>query len=150
MTEYLEITADKFIFKIAKDRFYSNEGVWARLEGNLVRIGLSDFVQQHNGDIAFAEVKPLGTEVAFGDEVAVIETIKVDISLTTPVSGIVVEVNPAMQTTPEIINQDSYGTGWLAVIEPMDWEADCTRLLNPHAYFVKMKIDVEKEVNKIS
>jgi glycine cleavage system H protein len=148
MTEYLEITIDKFIFRVAKDRYYNDEGVWARLEGNLVRIGLSDFVQQHNGDVAFAEVKSQGTEVAFGDEVAVIETIKVDISLTAPVSGKVVEVNPAMHTTPETINQDPYGTGWLAVIEAVDWEADCARLLDPQAYFTRMKAEAEQEVQK--
>ena len=75
MTEFLETTVDKFIFKVATDRFYNKEGVWAKAEGDLVRIGLSDFVQQRSGDVAFAEVKPEGTELSFGDEVADIETI---------------------------------------------------------------------------
>ena len=117
MTEYLETTVDKFIFKVATDRFYNGEGVWAKAEGGLVRIGLSDFLQQRSGDVAFAEVKPAGTQLAVGDEVAVIETIKVNISLASPVSGKIVEVNPAMETAPEAINQDPYGAGWLAVIE---------------------------------
>ena len=84
MTEFLETTVDKFIFKVAADRYYSSEGLWAQEDGNRIRIGLSDFLQQRNGDVAFAEVKPEGTVLAVGDEVATIETIKVTISLTSP------------------------------------------------------------------
>ena len=146
MTEFLDTTVDKFTFKVATDRLYSAEGLWARPEGNRVRIGLSDFVQQHNGDVAFAEVKAVGTNVAFGDEIATIETIKVNLSLISPVTGKVVEVNPAMSTAPEAINQDPFGAGWLAVVEATDWEADKSRLLNSQAYFAKMKRDAELEV----
>ena len=63
MTEFLETTVDKFIFKVATDRYYSSEGLWAQAEGNLVRIGLSDFLQQRSGDVAFAEVKPARTQL---------------------------------------------------------------------------------------
>ena len=146
MLEFLEIPVDKFTFKVATDRFYSNEGVWAKAEGTLIRIGLSDFLQQRSGDVAFAEVKPKGTAVKPGDEIATIETIKVDISLTSPVSGQIVEVNPAMETAPEAINQDPYGTGWLAIIETTDWESERTKLLDAQAYFTKMKVEAEQEV----
>jgi glycine cleavage system H protein len=135
MPEFLELTVDKFTFRTATDRHYNNEGVWALAEGNRVRIGLSDFLQQRSGDVAFAEVKPEGTVLAFGDEVAVIETIKADISLPSPVAGKVAEVNPAMDITPEVINQDPYGEGWLAVMEAEDWESDRVRLLDPAGYF---------------
>ena len=154
MPEVLETTVDKFVFRVATDRYYSSEGVWASPlplgegMGVRVRIGVSDFLQQRSGDVAFAEVKPEGTVVATGDEVAVIETIKVNISLTAPVSGKVVEVNPAMATTPEAINKDPYGEGWLAVIEPGDWETDRARLLDAQAYFVLMKGQAEEESKK--
>lgn len=148
MTKFLETTVDKFIFKVATDRFYNAEGVWAKLEGQYVRIGLSDFLQQRSGDVAFAEVKPAGTALNIGDEVAVIETIKVNISLSSPVTGKVVEVNPAMETDPEAINQDPYDSGWLAVIEAQDWETDHTQLLDPQAYFELMKTEAEEEVKK--
>ncbi len=149
MTEYLETTVDKFIFKVATDRYYSSEGLWAKVDGNLVRIGLSDFLQQRSGDVAFAEVNKLVTTVNIGDEVATIETIKVNISLTSPVRGKVVEVNPAMATAPEAINQDPYGEGWLAVIEASDWEADRTALLDPLAYFTLMRGQAEEETKKL-
>lgn len=148
MTEYLETTVDKFIFRVATDCLYNGEGVWAKVEGERVRIGLSDFLQQRSGDVAFAEIKPEGTGVQFGEEVAVIETIKVNISLSSPVSGEIVEVNPAMQDAPEAINQDPYGAGWLAVIETTSWEADRAQLLTPEAYFAKMKVEAEEEVKK--
>jgi len=146
--EFLQTTIDKFTFKVATDCFYNCEGVWAKPEKTLIRIGLSDFLQQRSGDVAFAEVKPVGTELKAGDEVAVIETIKVNISLTSPVAGKVVEINPEMETAPEAINQDPYGAGWLAVIEATDWETECSNLLDPQAYFVRMKVEAELEVKK--
>lgn len=148
MTEYLETTIDKFIFRVAADRFYNGEGVWALAEGNRVRIGLSDFLQQRSGDVAFAEVQPVGAELSFGDEVAVIETIKVNIALSSPVSGKIVEVNPDMELAPEAINQDPYGQGWLAVIDAVDWPTDRERLLQPAAYFDKMKAEAEEETRR--
>ena len=148
MTEFLETTVDKFIFKVATDRFYSSEGLWAQAEGNHIRIGLSDFLQQRSGDVAFAEVKPLETSVVVGEEVASIETIKVTISLTSPVTGRIVEVNPAMSTRPEIINQDPYGEGWLAVIEADHWETERTALMDAQAYFNLMKGQAEEETSK--
>lgn len=148
MTEYLETTVDKFTFRVATDRLYSSEGVWARWEGGLVRIGLADFVQQRSGDVAFAEIKPIGTHIAAGDELATVETIKVNIGLGSPVSGEVQEVNEALATAPEAINQDPNGAGWLALVRPTDWEADKARLLEPQAYFARMKAQAEQEVGK--
>ena len=154
MPEVLETTVDKFVFRVATDRYYSSEGVWVAPlpqgegAGVRVRIGLSDFLQQRSGDVAFAEVKPEGTALVAGDEVAVIETIKVNISLTSPMSGKVVEVNPAMETAPEAINKDPYGEGWLAMIEAADWEADRARLLDAQAYFALMKGQAEEEAKK--
>jgi glycine cleavage system H protein len=148
MPEFLEVTVDKFTFKVATDRFYTREGVWALAEGKRVRIGLSDFLQQRSGDIAFAEIKPIGTALTTGDELASIETIKVNVALTSPVSGSVIEVNPEMDTAPEAINQDPYGAGWLAVIAASDWETDRSQLLNAAAYFDVVKREAEEEMKK--
>jgi glycine cleavage system H protein len=148
MTELLELTVDKFTFKVPTDRYYHQEGVWALAAGDRVRIGLSDFLQQTSGDVAFAEVQPEGTALAFGDEVAVIETMKTDVVLPAPVGGTVVEVNPAMETTAEVINQDPYGEGWLALIGAEDWESDRARLLDPQAYRALVKELAEEEMKK--
>src|SRR5512135_530619 len=148
MPEFLEVPVDKFTFKVATDRWYTREGVWAQPEADRVRIGLADFLQQRSGDIAFAEIKPAGTVLAAGDEVASIETIKVNVMLSAPVGGQVIEVNPAMDTAPEAINQDPYGAGWLAVIAPPDWETDRARLLDAAAYFELVKREAEEEMKK--
>jgi glycine cleavage system H protein len=147
MPDFLELNIDKFTFRVAIDRLYSPEGVWAKPEGGSVRIGMSDFLQQRSGDIAFAEIKPEGTALASGDEVAVIETIKVNISLGSPVSGKVSEVNSEMEVAPEVINQDPYGKGWIATLETSDWEADQSQLLDAPAYLARMKAEGEDEVN---
>jgi glycine cleavage system H protein len=149
MSEYLEFNVDKFTFIVATDCFYSREGLWAKEQEGLVRIGLSDFVQQRSGDVAFAEVKPVDAEIAFDEEVAVIETIKVDTSFGSPVSGKIVNVNPAMEDAPEVINEDPYGEGWLAEIDPADWQVDRARLLDPQAYFERMKTEAEQEAKKL-
>jgi glycine cleavage system H protein len=149
MPEMLEFTLDKFTFKVATDRLYTGEGLWVKVENTTLRVGISDFLQQRSGDVAFAEIKPMGTALAAGDELAVIETIKVNISLSTPVAGRVVEVNPAMESAPEIINQDPYGEGWLAVIEPLEGGAtQMEQLMEPDVYFTQIKGDAEQEVGR--
>lgn len=125
---------------------FNREGVWARVEGHRARLGLSDFLQQRSGDIAFVEVKPEGTFLASGDEFSTIETIKVDIALSSPVSGKLVQVNPNLRSAPEVINQDPFGEGWLCELELSDWDADRPRLLDAATYFEKMKQEAEEEV----
>ncbi len=146
MPEFLSYTVDKFIFKVAADCFYLPDGVWARAEGDRVRLGMSDFLQQSNGDVAFAEVMEVGTVLTRGDEFADIETIKVDISLPSPISGVIVAVNPALEMEAEVINQDPYGAGWLALVKPENWLADRAHLLDPQSYYQFMKIEAEKEM----
>ena len=148
MTDYLELQVDKFNFKVKVDRLYSEEGLWAMQEDQYVRVGISDYMQQRSGDVAFAEIKPEGTVLTVGDEIAVIETIKVNISLTSPISGKVIEVNPMMETSPDVINQDPYGTGWLALIDVYENEHSLMHLLDARAYYSKIKLEAEQEVNK--
>lgn len=147
MFEYLELTADKFTFKVAVGRFYSPEGVWVQPESsNRVRVGFTDFMQQHSGDVAFLSVKPAGTRVHVGGELAELETVKVNQSVPTPVAGIVVETNKALDLTPDVVNKDPYGEGWLAVIEAGSWEQDRAKLLDARAYLEVVKSQVEQEL----
>lgn len=144
MTEFLQATIDKFTFKVDPQCLYSSEGIWARLEDGLVRLGLSDFLQQRSGDIAFVDVKPKGTVLAVDDEFASLETVKVNLMLASPVSGKVVQVNSALEVTPEVINQDPFGDGWLCEVELSDWDADRAHLLDGPAYFEKMQQDARE------
>jgi glycine cleavage system H protein len=147
MPDFLETTVDKFVFRVATDRCYSREGVWV-LDGGApgrVRLGLSDFVQQRNGDAAFVHLKPAGTRVAAGEAFGDLETIKATLGLVSPVAGEIVEVNRVLDLYPENINQDPYGKGWLVVIEAARWEADRAKLLDPQAYLTVMRAQAEEE-----
>lgn len=149
MPEYLEAKADKFTFRVATDRLYAPEGLWFLPEAaNRVRIGLTDFMQQRSGDLAFATVKPVGTQLQVGDELGEIETVKVTQTIGSPVAGAILEANPALVLTPEVVNEDPYGAGWMAVIEATKWEKDRAALLDPQAYLTLMGSQIEQELQR--
>ncbi len=121
---------------------------WSTQKKGQVRIGITDYLQQRNGDIAFVQVYPPGAKIAAGGVFAEIETIKAYVSIYSPVAGEIIEINPALELTPELVNQDPYGEGWLAVIETTSWEADRARLMDPQAYLSVMRSQAEEELNK--
>jgi glycine cleavage system H protein len=137
---------DKFIFRFPKELLYSKAGLWIRREDNLIRIGLSDFAQQRNGDITFANPKSVGTVLDVEDEIASIETVKVDFSLPSPVKGKVVEVNSILEESPELINQDPYGRGWMALVQPENLEQDLESLMTAEAYSGLARQQAEAEL----
>ena len=146
--EALELAVDKFLFRFPVDLLYSDAGVWALFEGSRARIGLTDFTQQRNGDVAFAEPKAPGTRVGTGDEVAVVETIKVNLSITSPVRGTIVAVNAELVDSPELVNQDPYGRGWLAVLEVGDPETARLGLKSAAEYVALAKAQAEAEARR--
>jgi glycine cleavage system H protein len=150
MPTYLETTADKFTFRVATDRLYTPGGVWVlpELDGKRIRVGLADYVQQHSGDVAFANMKPLGTLLKAGECFAEIETIKTMAEIRAPVGGIIVEINPALESGPEVINQAPYEAGWLAVIEPCAWEPERSSLLDPAAYLNVMRELLQEDLKR--
>jgi glycine cleavage system H protein len=148
MADYLEYTLDKFTFKVATDCLYSPAGVWARAEGEQITVGVSDFVAQRGGDVAFAEVVPVGTAVAAGQELANLETIKIDLELPAPISGRVTAVNEKLEMEAEVINLDPYGQGWLAIIEATDWPAERAGLLSPEDYLAQIEREAREELGE--
>jgi glycine cleavage system H protein len=146
VTDFVEITVDKFIFKAAVDRLYSRDGVWVLEESGPVRLGITDYEQQRNGDAAFVHVKPAGTKLKPGDEWAEIETIKATVSFASPLAGTIVETNGLLASSPEIVNQEPYGSGWMAVIEPADWSESRKTLLEAAAYQAMVKTQAEQEL----
>jgi glycine cleavage system H protein len=149
MLEFIETTVDKFIFRVATDRFYSTDGIWAQevVAGERVRVGLSDYSQQRMGDAAFVHVKLPGTRLAPGKTFAEIESIKSNADLFSPVKGVISDINKSLVSTPEIVNQDPYDKGWLAEIAADDWKADQARLLKPVEYLSVIREQAEKELN---
>lgn len=150
MQDCLEATIDKFTFRVAKDRFYTADGLWVlpvQSQSSLrVRVGVTDFFQQHNGDVAFANIKGVGSHLQGDDEFADIETMKVTVGLPSPVAGTIVEVNKSLELTPESVNQDPYEKGWLALIAVTDWEAERAKLLDAPTYLAVMQAQAEEEL----
>lgn len=99
---------------------YSKDHEWVRVEGNRAVIGITDFAQDSMGDIVFVELPSEGDTVESEDTFGVIESVKTASDMYSPVSGKVVEVNSEPVDSPEIVNQDPYGKGWLIVVEMSD------------------------------
>lgn len=145
MPEFLETTVDKFTFKVAADRLYTTDHLWLKPEMEGVRIGLSDYLQQTAGDVAFAEPQAEGTILTPGDELATLETMKTNLSIPSPLNGVIKAVNPRLEDEPELINEAPYGEGWLVLLEAGAWETDQLNLLDAQAYFALMTAEAEKE-----
>jgi len=144
--QVLEATVDKFTFRVPTDRRYSADGLWVQETApGRVRIGLTDYLQQRSGDVAFASPQPVGTVLAVGDELASLETLKVVLALPAPVAGTIVAVNEALEVGPEIINQDPYGGGWLLEVELAMGSRDAGGVLLPEDYFARMRAEAEEE-----
>jgi glycine cleavage system H protein len=106
---------------VPSDLRYLKSHEWARLEADgTITIGISDHAQQALGDLVFAEVPEAGRRVAAGEACAVVESVKAASDVYSPVSGEVVAGNADLGGTPELINQDPYGAGWLMRIRPDD------------------------------
>jgi len=114
------------------DLKYSRDHEWVRLEGNRAFIGITDFAQHQLGDIVFVELPAIGRDVAVGDSFAVIESVKAAADIFAPLSGTVVEVNGALEESPESVNQDPY-TSWIIVLELSEPE-QMTKLLTADQY----------------
>jgi len=143
----VKLTVDKFIFRFPRDLRYSEAGLWIRQEGELLRMGLSDFTQQRNGDIAFATLKQVGP-VDVEDELASIETVKVNISIPSPFKGTIVELNSELEESPELINQEPYGRGWMVLVQPENLAADLGKLMRAEAYSDLARQQAEAELKR--
>ncbi|HAR40126.1 MAG TPA: glycine cleavage system protein GcvH [Coprothermobacter sp.] len=107
--------------KVLEGLKYSKEHEWVKaLEGNKVSVGITDFAQDELGDIVFVNLPAVGQEIKVGETLASLESVKSASDVYSPVSGKVVEVNEKLKNSPELINDDPYGEGWIAVIELSD------------------------------
>ena len=109
---------------VPDDIKYTKKHEWARIEGNIVTIGITDHAQGELTDIVYVELAEVGDECQAGDEIAVVESVKSTSDTYTPVGGKVIEVNSALEDGPEVINSDPYGKGWLVKLECSDVNSD--------------------------
>lgn len=112
---------------------YATSHEWVRLEGDIAIVGITDHAQEALGDLVFVELPDLGDTVNAGDEAGVVESVKAASDIYAPVSGEVIEINPALEDTPELINTDPYGEGWMYKIRVSDM-AELDDLLSADEY----------------
>jgi glycine cleavage system H protein len=105
---------------VPEDLRYSKDHEWARLEGDRVRVGITDYAQDALGDVVFIELPEVGTTVKLDESFSEVESTKSVSDVYAPLAGTIVEVNVDLSDSPERINEDPYGDGWICVLEPVD------------------------------
>ena len=131
-----EIRVGKYV--ILDDRLYTETDEWVKLEGNTAIVGVTDYAQKKLRDIVGVQLPETNREVQAGEAVASIESVKAASDIYAPLSGRIVKVNDELALSPELINQDPYGKGWMFVIE-MSKPEEKERLLTPDKYIQTIK-----------
>ena len=112
---------------------YSRDHEWIRVEGDKIRIGITDFAQDNLGDVVYVQIPEVGATVAVGDSFSEVESTKSVSDIYAPVAGSITEANAELEATPELLNQDPYGDGWICVLTPVDM-GDVDSLLDAAGY----------------
>ncbi len=118
---------------LPQDLKYTTEHEWARLDGDVITVGITDHAQEALGDITYVELPPVGQSVDQNDTLCAVESTKAASDVFSPVAGEVVEVNQALEDAPEAVNEDPYGTGWICRIKTTD-TSQLDGLMDPAAY----------------
>ena len=112
---------------------YTKDHEWVKIEGNTATIGITDFAQKELGDIVYVDITTVGEEVKEGDVFGTVEAVKTVSDLYMPITGKVTGTNAELDSNPEAVNKDAYGTGWMIKIE-ISAGADMSHLLDSDAY----------------
>ncbi len=112
---------------------YTAEHEWIRDEDGRFRIGITDYAQDALGDIVYVQLPEVGAEVHAGQSFGEVESTKSVSEIYAPVQGVVIEINAELDGSPELVNQDPYGAGWMVIVQPVDLRATET-LLDAEAY----------------
>jgi len=117
-------------YEVKEGLFYSENDIWASVENGKVRIGITDYAQKQLKDLVFLELPGVGSELKQGESFGAVESVKAVSDLVAPVSGTITEQNEEAEGSPEKLNEDPYGEGWLLVVEPSNLEAGLKNLLD--------------------
>lgn len=119
---------------IPEDLLYTPEHEWVRVDGDTATVGITDYAQGQLGDIVFVEIETLDETLDKGEVFGTIEAVKTVSDMFMPVSGEVIEVNDSLQDTPETVNSDPYGDGWMIKVRMTNQDGDIEDLLDPVSY----------------
>jgi glycine cleavage system H protein len=124
--------------QLPDDVRYTEDHEWARVEGEQAKAGISDYAQDQLGDIVYVELPQTGDSFDKGQEFGTVESVKAVAELYMPVGGTILAVNSALEKSPELVNKDPYGDGWMIEIEPSD-PAQFDALMKKDVYLGTLK-----------
>jgi len=146
-----EFTYSKFIFKLPfreTDLFFNGNDVWAYFVGNVVFVGITDYMQKQLSDILMVEFPPLGQQIDQFESIGSLESSKTVNEIVCPISGKVIAINQRLIESPELINEDPYGNGWIFAIEASNLHEDLENLMKPTEYFKEMVEKIQNSSQK--
>ena len=117
-------------YEVPEGLYYSKEFAWIKIEGDKVRMGITDYAQKQLREIVYAELPSAGTEVKQNEPYGTVESVKAVSDLVAAVSGTVEEVNAEAQSKPELLNEDPFSRGWLVVVKPANLQAELPSLMD--------------------
>ncbi|MEM1695723.1 MAG: glycine cleavage system protein GcvH [Desulfurococcaceae archaeon] len=132
----VEAKGKKYVVRV--DRRYTETDEWALRENGRVRVGITDYAQKELKDVVAVELPEIGRIVKKGEEIGMIDSVKATTPYYAPVSGKIVDVNRELEKSPELVNRDPYGAGWIIVIEPSE-PSEYEKLLTPEQYAEKIR-----------
>jgi glycine cleavage system H protein len=116
--------------EVKEGLYYTKEFEWIKIEGDKVRVGITDYAQKQLREIVYAELPSTGTSITQNTPYGTVESVKAVSDLVAPISGEILEVNTEVQSKPELLNEDPYGKAWLLVVKPANLQAELATLMD--------------------
>src|SRR5450759_4005894 len=117
-------------YEVPEGLYFSKDFEWVKIEGDKVRMGITDYAQKSLREIVYAELPTVGSEVKQGEPYGSLESVKAVSDLVSALRGTIEAVNDEVSSKPETLNEDSYGKGWLVVVKPSNLQADLANLMD--------------------
>jgi glycine cleavage system H protein len=117
-------------YEVPEGLYFSKDFEWVKVEGDKIRMGITDYAQKSLREIVYAELPSAGAEVKQGEPYGTLESVKAVTDLVAAVSGTIQEVNDEVQSKPETLNEDPYTKGWLLVVKPSNLQAELANLMD--------------------
>ncbi len=117
-------------YEVPEGLYYSKDFEWIKIEGDKIRMGITDYAQKSLREIVYAELPSAGSEVKQNEPYGTLESVKAVSDLVAPISGSIEEVNDEVQSKPETLNEDPYGKGWLIIVKPSNLQAELANLMD--------------------
>jgi len=117
-------------YEVPEGLYFSKDFEWVKIEGDKVRVGITDYAQKSLREIVYTELPSVGSQVKQNEPFGTLESVKAVSDLVSPISGTIEEVNEEVQSKPEILNEDPFDKGWLLIVKPTNLQADLANLMN--------------------